>query len=129
MAIVRGDQQHAARHHHAGRQATTVLAINDRYRKPMVCRRPSRPGLRWSKSCKHRVESGLFTGDVTKYLAAIVARIAKRQPSIEEIVLTDGRIISIQERSMEGGGWVRCTRTLLHSGNIKGSSIGPSSSW
>jgi PAS domain S-box-containing protein len=84
----------------------TVLAINDRYRKIYALPATIKAGSSLEQILQHRVESGLFTGDVKEYLAGIVARIAKRQPSTDEIVLADGRTISIQERSMEGNGWV-----------------------
>ena len=84
----------------------TVLAINDRYRKIYDLPATIKAGSSLEQILQHRVESGLFTGDVKAYLAAIVERIAKRQPSTDEIVLADGRTISIQERSMEGNGWV-----------------------
>lgn len=83
-----------------------VLAINDPYRKIYGLPVTIKAGSSLEQILQHRVESGLFTGDVKKYLAAIVARIAKRQPSSDEIVLSDGRTINIQEGAMEGGGWV-----------------------
>ena len=83
-----------------------VLAINDPYRKIYGLPATIKAGSSLEQILQHRVESGLFTGDVKKYLAGILERIAKRQPSSDEIVLSDGRTISIQERAMEGGGWV-----------------------
>jgi PAS domain S-box-containing protein len=84
----------------------TVLAINDPYRKIYGLPATIKAGSSLEQILQHRAESGLFTGDVQEYLAAIVARIAKRQPSTDEIILSDGRTISIHERAMEGGGWV-----------------------
>lgn len=84
----------------------TVLAINDPYRKIYSLPATIKAGSSLEQILQHRVESGLFTGDVKAYLARIVARIGKRQPSSDEIVLADGRTIGIQERAMEGGGWV-----------------------
>ena len=84
----------------------TVLAINDRYRKIYNLPATIKAGSSLEQILKHRVESGLFTGDVKEYLAGIVGRIARRQPSTDEITLADGRAISIQEQAMEGGGWV-----------------------
>jgi PAS domain S-box-containing protein len=55
---------------------------------------------------QHRAENGLFTGNVAKDLAAIVARVAKPQPSTDEIILGDGRVFSIKGRPMDGGGVV-----------------------
>jgi PAS domain S-box-containing protein len=83
-----------------------VLAINDQYRKLYGLPLEIKAGSLLEEILQHRVESGLFTGNATAYLAAIVARIAKRQPSSDEITLSDGRVISIQERPMDGGGWV-----------------------
>jgi PAS domain S-box-containing protein len=84
----------------------TVLAINDPYRKIYGLPATIKAGSSLEQILQHRAESGLFTGDVKKYLIGITERIAKRQPSFHEVVLSDGRTISIQERAMEGGGWV-----------------------
>ena len=84
----------------------TVLAINDPYRKIYSLPATIKAGSSLEDILQHRVESGLFTGDIKKVLAGIVERIAKRQPTFHEIELSDGRTISIQERAMEGGGWV-----------------------
>jgi PAS domain S-box-containing protein len=83
-----------------------VLAINDQYRKIYGLPLAIKAGSALQDILQHRVENGLFTGNVAKYLAAIVARISKRQPSSDEITLSDGRLISIEERPMDGGGWV-----------------------
>jgi len=83
-----------------------VLAINDQYRKMYGLPATIKAGSSLEEILQHRVADGLFAGNVTKYLAAIVARISKRQPSVDEIVLSDGRVMSIQERPMDGGGWV-----------------------
>ena len=84
----------------------TVLAINDPYRKIYGLPPGIKAGSSLADILKHRVENGLFTGDASAYVAAIVARIAKREPSSDEIGLSDGRLIAIQERAMDGGGWV-----------------------
>jgi PAS domain S-box-containing protein len=84
----------------------TVLAINDRYRKIYALPATIKAGSSLAQILQHQVECGLFTGDITKYLAAIIARIAKREASADEIALDDGRIVSVHEQSMEGGGWV-----------------------
>jgi PAS domain S-box-containing protein len=83
-----------------------VLAINDHYRKIYALPATIKAGSSLEQILRHRAETGLFTGDIAEYLAAILARIAKRGPAADEIVLGDGRIVSIQEQSMEGGGWV-----------------------
>jgi PAS domain S-box-containing protein len=83
-----------------------VLAINDQYRKLYGLPATIKAGSSLEEILQHRVESGLFAGDAMEHLAAVVARIAKRQPLSEEIILRDGRVINIRERLMDGGGWV-----------------------
>jgi PAS domain S-box-containing protein len=83
-----------------------VLVINDQYRKMYGLPSSIKAGSSLEDILKHRARNGLFTGNIQKYLAAIVARISTRQPSSDEIALSDGRVISIQERPMAGGGWV-----------------------
>ncbi len=83
-----------------------VLVINDQYRKMYGLPSSIKAGSSLEDILKHRAENGLFAGNIKKYLAAILARISTRRPSSDEITLTDGRVISIQERPMDGGGWV-----------------------
>jgi len=83
-----------------------VLAINDQYRKLYGLPLTIKAGSSLEEILQHRVDSGLFTGDAAEHLAAVVARIAKRQPLSEEIILSDGRVINVRERLMDGGGWV-----------------------
>jgi PAS domain S-box-containing protein len=54
----------------------------------------------------YRAESGLFQGDIDKYMAAILKRVAKGSPSVTEVAVPDGRLIRISEQPMAGGGWV-----------------------
>ena len=84
----------------------SVLAINERYRTIYNLPATIKAGSSLEDILRHRAKSGLFTGDIAQYLAAILARIAAREPTSHEIVLSDGRTISIQERAMDGGGWV-----------------------
>lgn len=83
-----------------------VVAMNANYRKIYNLPETIQTGSSLEEILQHRVESGLFSGDVTKYVAAVLDRIAKRQPAASEIALNDGRIIKIYERPMDGGGWV-----------------------
>ena len=83
-----------------------VLAINERYRNIYDLPATIKAGSSLEDILRHRAKSGLFKGDIAQYLAAIFARIAAREPISHEIVLSDGRTISIQERAMDGGGWV-----------------------
>lgn len=54
----------------------------------------------------YRAENGLFRGDIDAFMKAILARIAKGQPSTHELPLADGRIFQVSEQPMAGGGWV-----------------------
>ncbi|WOH54288.1 PAS-domain containing protein [Bradyrhizobium sp. sBnM-33] len=83
-----------------------VLALNDQYRKLYGLPVKIKAGSSLEEILQHRVDSGLFKGDIKQYLAAIIDRIGKRQPTCYEISLTDGRGIKIHERPMDGGGWV-----------------------
>jgi len=83
-----------------------VVAMNANYRRIYNLPETIQTGSSLEEILQHRVESGLFSGDITKYVAAVLDRIAKRQPTSYEIALNDGRIIKIYERPMDGGGWV-----------------------
>ena len=83
-----------------------VLVVNEQYRKMYGLPSSIKAGSSLEDILLHRVENGLFTGDVKEYLAVVIERISKQQPSSDEILLGDGRLISIQERPMNGGGWV-----------------------
>lgn len=84
-----------------------IVLVNDQYRK--MYRLPAeviRPGCSLKDILKHRAQIGLFTGDIDGYMSMILTRIAERKPAVHDIELADGRIISVSERAMDGGGWV-----------------------
>jgi len=83
-----------------------VVAMNANYRRIYNLPETIQPGSTLEEILQHRVKSGLFSGDVTKYVGAVRDRIARREPTAYEISLNDGRIIKIYERPMDGGGWV-----------------------
>jgi PAS domain S-box-containing protein len=83
-----------------------VLVINDRYRTIYGLPAEIKSGATLGDILRHREANGLFSGDISAYLAAIIARIARRVPSISEIELADGRVVRISEQPMAGGGWV-----------------------
>lgn len=87
-------------------KAAVVVAMNTNYRRIYNLPETIRAGSTLEEILQHRVKSGLFSGDVAKYVAAVRERIAKREPTAYEISLNDGRIIKIYERPMDGGGWV-----------------------
>lgn len=83
-----------------------AVAMNSKYRQIYNLPDTIRAGSSLEEILQHRVKSGLFDGDVTKYVAAVLGRIARREPAAYEIALNDGRTIKIYERPMDGGGWV-----------------------
>ncbi|WP_407189108.1 PAS-domain containing protein [Bradyrhizobium centrosematis] len=83
-----------------------VVAMNANYRKIYNLPDTIQAGSTLEEILQHRVKSGLFDGDVAKYVAAVLGRIARREPTAYEIALNDGRTIKIYERPMDGGGWV-----------------------
>lgn len=85
---------------------TNVLAINDQYRKIYALPPEIKAGVPLRDILQQRAESGLFTGNVEEFLGAIMSRMAARRPSSVEVTLGDGRLICVQERAMDGGGWV-----------------------
>lgn len=84
----------------------TVLALNKKYRQIYGLPDDIKPGSTFEDILQHRVNSGLFRGDVAKYLAGVLDRIAKREPTVQETILNDERVIKILGCPMEGGGWV-----------------------
>ncbi|MVT49175.1 PAS domain-containing protein [Bradyrhizobium yuanmingense] len=83
-----------------------VVAMNANYRKMYDLPETIQTGSTLEEILEHRVKSGLFSGDVAKYVAAVLDRIARREPTAFELALNDGRVIKIYERPMDGGGWV-----------------------
>jgi PAS domain S-box-containing protein len=83
-----------------------VLIINDQYRKIYRLPLSIKAGCSLRDILECRARLGLLAGDVAEHLAAIVARIEKREPSNHDVELADGRIIRITSRPMDGGGWV-----------------------
>jgi len=83
-----------------------MVAMNSNYRQMYNLPETIQAGSQFEEIVRHRVESGLLSVDVPKYVAAVLGRIAKREPAAYEVTLNDGRIIYIYERPMDGGGWV-----------------------
>lgn len=104
---------------------TTVLALNKKYRQIYGLPDDIKPGSTFEDILQHRVNSGLFRGDVAKYLAGVLDRIAKREPTVQETILNDERVIKILGCPMEGGG---CTRTSPNSASASVFSSGWSAS-
>jgi methyl-accepting chemotaxis protein len=66
-----------------------------------------RPGITLLDYLKHRAANGTFNLDVQKYYDAVMEQMSKRGGrSTTEITLPSGRIISVLNQRMAGGGWV-----------------------
>jgi PAS domain S-box-containing protein len=84
-----------------------VLMTNRRYRTMyQVPPEVIGPDCTLRELLASRAENGLFQGDIDKFMAAILERVAKGKPSVTEVALPDGRLIRISEQPMDGGGWV-----------------------
>jgi PAS domain S-box-containing protein len=83
-----------------------LLVINDHYKKMYGLPATIKAGSSLQEVLQHGIDSGQFAGDAAKHLEAIMARIAKRQPTSVDVKLRDGRMIRIQESPIDGGGWV-----------------------
>ncbi|WP_240543125.1 PAS-domain containing protein [Bradyrhizobium canariense] len=62
--------------------------------------------IKSGSSLEEILQHGLFSGEIKKYVSAILVRIGKNEPAAYDVMLNDGRIVKIYERPMNGGGWV-----------------------
>jgi diguanylate cyclase (GGDEF)-like protein len=66
-----------------------------------------RPGTPFRKIVESRIESGLFAvGNPADYIRERLTAVEEGVPSVKIQELTDGRIIAISHRPVQGGGWV-----------------------
>jgi PAS domain S-box-containing protein len=97
--------------------AGKVMLLNEQYRKMYgLPRETFKAGCTLRDILEHRAQTKLFSGNIDDYLGKIQNRIAKRTPMTTEVELADGRVIRINERAMDGGGWIAthddCTEQL-----------------
>jgi len=84
-----------------------MVVCNDRYIDMYgMSREKVKPGVTLRAMLEHRAEIGKFKGDLEKYLADILDRIARRKPVVNVVQLDDGRTISISEQPLPDGSWV-----------------------
>jgi PAS domain S-box-containing protein len=86
--------------------AAKILIMNEQYRKMYDLPAHIKVGSSLSDVLEFRIKTGQLDGSVAERRAVIMERIAKRQPSSTEMELSDGRVVRISERPMDGGGWV-----------------------
>ena len=99
---------------------SNVVLMNDQYRH--IYRLPAnlKVGCSLQDILESRAKNGLLIGDVTEQLAAIFMRIGRRQPSLHELQLGDGRVIRVNSRPMDGGGWVSTHEDCTEERRIQG---------
>jgi PAS domain S-box-containing protein len=84
-----------------------ILMANERFRTMyQLPREIIGPDTMLRDILRFRAEKGLFLGDIDKFMAAILDRIATGKPSVTEFPIADGRIFRVSEQPMAGGGWV-----------------------
>ncbi|HYS48381.1 MAG TPA: PAS-domain containing protein [Xanthobacteraceae bacterium] len=64
-----------------------------------------KPGCTLRELLQYRIKSGAFTGDPEQYIKKLMAALAVGKPT-RQAVETGGRIISLLNKPMLGGGWV-----------------------
>ena len=84
-----------------------LVVCNPRYVE-MFGMEPSfvKPGRFLREILEHRAAVGSFKGNVDQYIAEVMSRIAQGRASTILLHQTDGRVLSISERPLAGGGWV-----------------------
>jgi methyl-accepting chemotaxis protein len=64
------------------------------------------PGVALRDLLARRVATGSFSGNVDEYIANLMATIAAGKSTSTVVELADGRVTSVSNRPMAGGGWV-----------------------
>ena len=66
----------------------------------------AKPGASLRQLLEHRVEMGTFAGDLDDYITRLKDDIAEGKPVSYAVTLEDGRIFSIINKPLSGGGWL-----------------------
>jgi methyl-accepting chemotaxis protein len=66
----------------------------------------AKPGCTLHDLFRQRVQAGTFTGDVDRYINAVIEEIREGKPVDKTMQLGDGRVFAISNRPMPDGGWV-----------------------
>lgn len=84
-----------------------LIVCNDRYvsmygMSPKVVK----AGINLRQILRHRIELGLFSGDITQYINEILERVKLGKEGFHFAQTREGRTIAIHERPMPDGSWV-----------------------
>src|SRR5262249_19333420 len=66
----------------------------------------ARPGCTLHSLLEHRIAAGTFSGAPAEYIDELRSRIAAGGTTNNIVKLADGRIISIVNKRLDGGGWL-----------------------
>jgi methyl-accepting chemotaxis protein len=84
-----------------------LILVNDRYRQMYdLSPEQAKPGCSLRELFNERRKMGTFTGDPDAYLAEVIRQLRAGQATDRVTELADGRIYSISNRPLPGGGWV-----------------------
>ena len=87
--------------------AARLIVCNDRYRQ--IYKLPpelAKPGCTVLDLLKYRVANETFSGNPEQYVSDLLATIAHGKTASQAVESGDGRIISVVNQPMAGGGWV-----------------------
>jgi diguanylate cyclase (GGDEF)-like protein len=87
--------------------AARLVICNDLYIEMYgLSPRVIRPGCTLLDLLKHRKATGSMPHEPEQYCEEILARVARRETSTEEVEMDDGRTFCLTNHPMENGGWV-----------------------
>jgi methyl-accepting chemotaxis protein len=87
--------------------AGRLLLCNERYAELYgLGPDDAKPGMPLRDLLLRRVAAGTFKGDPDSYIAEALRRVAEGRTDAKTIELADGRMISLVNRPIRGGGWV-----------------------
>jgi len=84
-----------------------LVICNQRYAEMyQLPRAATKPGITLLNLLEHRVANGTFSRDIAEYRRELLASISQGITTSTEVKSADGRVISVLNRPMAGGGWV-----------------------
>lgn len=79
----------------------------------------AKPGRLFREILEHRAAVGSFKGNVDHYIADVMSRVAQQKASSQMLQQTNGRMLSISERPLAGGGWVATLEDVTEQHNAE----------
>ena len=86
---------------------TRLVFCNQRYLEMYrLSSKLAKPGCALRDLLHQRIGAGTFTGDPEEYIATLLKRVVGGKTSYDTCKLADGRVFSIVNKPMAGGGWI-----------------------